>query len=185
MQARPSRKHVRLKEYDYSQAGVYFVTICTAQRACCLSHIEMPDFVGALHEAPVVRLTGIGQIVEQIILSLESRYPAVRVEKYVIMPNHIHLLIQICPVEKRAHRDAPLQDIAEAKNQSNRALLAQIVGYLKMNVSKRVHQIEPQLSIWQSRYHDHIVRDGNDFLRIWQYIDTNPAKWAQDQYYTP
>lgn len=185
METRPRRRPARLAGYDYSQAGVYFVTICTARRICCLSCIETTDRVGALHEAPAVRLTGIGQIVEQVILSLPSRYPALGIKKYVIMPNHVHLLLQIGPPEDRAHRDAPLRAAAEEGKQKRRALLAQVVGYLKMNVSKQVHQTQPQLVLWQSRYYDHIVRDEGDFLRIWQYIDTNPAKWAQDEYYIP
>lgn len=180
----PKRKHVRMRAYDYSQAGVYFVTICTHQRACRLSHVESPGSVGALHEAPAAVLSDIGQIVDMMIRALPERYAAVRVEKYVIMPNHVHLLLRLLYPEPRAHHDAPLRT-GKTEKGSTRALLPQIIGYLKMNTSKEAHKKYPGLQLWQSRYHDHVVRNDGDFLRIWQYIDTNPAKWAEDRYYVP
>ena len=88
-----SRKQLRLPEYDYSTPGAYFVTICTHDRQCILSDI----IVGALHEAPAVtlHLTEIGKIVAQYIEMLPVRYPNLGVAQYVIMPNHIHLLLHI------------------------------------------------------------------------------------------
>ena len=87
----PKRKPMRMPDYDYSSPGAYFVTICTHDRRCILSRIT----VGALHEAPVVSLTEIGQSVKEFIEILPSRYPDLAVDHYVIMPNHIHLLLRI------------------------------------------------------------------------------------------
>ena len=182
----PRRKPLRLTGYDYSQAGVYFVTICTRGRVCCLSQIVPPACVGALHEAPAVILTDMGQIVETMIQSLPRRYPGVTVIKYVIMPNHVHLLLKLPPLDpcERAHHDAPLRP-GRTKNGGSRSLLAKMIGYLKMNVTKEVHNRYPDFQLWQTRYHDHVVRNDADYLRIWNYIDTNPAQWAEDQYYIP
>ncbi len=87
----PKRKRNRLREYDYSQMGVYFVTIC--------AHNKQPIFgtVGAIHESPEnkIQLSSCGVIVESVIIDLEQRYPNVKIDKYVIMPNHIHLMIRL------------------------------------------------------------------------------------------
>ena len=178
------RKPLRLRDYDYSRSGMYFVTICTKDRVCCLSRVEAPGSVGALHEAPVITLTDLGRIVDKMIVSLPKRYPGVQIEKYVVMPNHIHLLLRLPAPETGAHRDAPLP-AGKTEKGGTRALLAQIVGYLKMNASKETHAKYPGLQLWQSRFHDHVVRNEADCLRIWNYIDANPAKWAEDKYYVP
>ena len=96
----PKRKHVRLKNYDYSRNGIYFVTICTQNRRCILSQIVLPRVVGAemigRGLAPAApRLTVCGRLVEEELTALMVRYPSVWIEKYVIMPNHIHALIYL------------------------------------------------------------------------------------------
>ena len=166
----PKRKIIRLPEFDYG-AGAYFVTICTHQRRCFLSHIS----VGALHEAPAayVELTPIGKIVQAQIDLLPSRYPNLSVIHSVVMPNHVHLLLEIRA--ERALREAPLRD--------KRSALSKVVGYLKMNSSKQIHTIAPNLKTWQRSYHEHVIRNEQDYHEIWNYIDGNPAKWAEDRYY--
>ncbi len=170
----PKRKQIRLRDYDYSSSGAYFVTICTHDRRCILSDIA----VGALHEAPAisVRLTQLGQIVDETIRSLPERYSDLAVDQYVVMPNHIHLLLRI--KAERALREAPLRE------NGTRSLLAKAVGYLKMNSSKRIHEIKPEMQVWQRSYHEHVIRNEEDYRQIWEYIDTNPARWAEDRYYS-
>ncbi len=173
--ALPTRKSARLKNYDYSQSGAYFITICTADRRCILSRIVDARAVGALHEAPAVELTRYGRIADQLIGTLPERY-GITVEKYVIMPNHIHLLIFVNDAANvRAIRESPLQ---------SRSLVSKIVGYLKMTVSKEIHRISPGMSVWQRSYYDHVVRDENDFLEIWNYIEGNPSKWNSDRFFS-
>ncbi len=169
----PKRKPLRLPEHDYSSPGAYFVTICTYDRRCILSRIT----VGALHEAPAVSLqfTEIGQIVKEFIEMLPSRYPNLTVENSVIMPNHIHLLLRIDA--ERALREAPL------RTDKGRSLLAKAIGFLKMNSSKRFHQKYPEQELWQRSFHEHVVRNENDYREIWAYIDENPVRWAEDRYY--
>ena len=170
--ALPQRKPTRLKAYDYSTPGAYFVTICTEDRKCILSDIT----VGAIHESPAVHLTAAGICVQRVIEELSIRYPAVHVDKYVIMPNHIHLLLSVSG--ERAIRESPLQ------SGRKRSLLDQAIGFLRMNSSKQIHVLCPDLVVWQRSYHDHVIRGEADYREIWQYIDTNPARWAEDRYYS-
>ncbi len=105
----PKRKQIRLPEYDYSSAGAYFVTICTHEKRRILSDIV----VEAIHESPAaeVRLTPAGEIVRKVLDSLPKRYSNLRIDHFVIMPNHIHLLVQV--TGERALREAPLQTRAD------------------------------------------------------------------------
>jgi len=165
----PKRKPTRLKGYDYSQNGAYFITICTHGKKYLLSNI-----VGAIHELPENKLTQYGECVEQIIGILPDRFD-VSIPKYVIMPNHIHLIIEIINDNKeRAIHELPLQN--------NRSVIDKIVGFLKMNVSKKMHNKYPD-KIWQRSYHDHIIRGEKDYQKIWKYIDTNVIKWEMDCFY--
>ncbi len=97
------------------------------------------------------------------------------IPKYVIMPNHIHLIIEINnDNEQRAIRESPLQ--------YHRSVIDKMVGFLKMNVSKKIHNTYSD-KIWQKSYHDHIIRGEKDYQKIWEYIDTNPLKRELDCFY--
>ncbi len=167
--ALPKRKPTRLKGYDYSTPGAYFITICAHNRKCLFSNI-----VGAIHELPKNKLTQYGKFVEQIIKILPDRFN-VSIHKYVVMPNHIHLIIEINNSnEKRAIRESPLQ--------YHRSVIDKMVGFLKMNVSKKIHNTYNE-KIWQRSYHDHIIRGEKDYQKIWEYIDTNVIRWENDCFY--
>jgi len=120
--------------------------------------------------------------VQKVLDILPTRYPNLIVDKSVIMPNHIHLLLRI--TEERAIRESPLQE-GEGFSQprQGRFLLDMAVGFLKMNSSKQIHALCPGLTVWQRSYHDHVIRNENDYLEIWNYIDTNPARWREDCFY--
>ena len=166
----PRRKTTRLKNYDYSTPGAYFITICTHNRKCLLS-----DIVGAMHESPENILTQHGQITKNIIEQLPKRFN-VEIPKYTIMPNHIHLIITLkYDTQMRAIHESPLRD--------ERSLISKIIGYLKMNVSKEVHAICPQEKIWQRGFHDHIIRNQDDYKNIYEYIETNVIRWDKDCFY--
>ena len=133
------------------------------------------NIVGAIHELPENKLTQYGEIVKQIIEILPDRFN-VSIPKYVIMPNHIHMIIEIKnDTEKRAIRESPLQ--------YNRSVIDKLAGFLKMNVSKKMHNTYNG-KMWQRPYHDHIIRDEKDYNEIWQYIDTNVHRWEKDCFYT-
>ena len=166
----PERKPTRLKNYDYSSPGAYFVTICTQNRRCVFSDI----IVGAIHESPVAELTEYGKIADTTIKKLNSRFN-VKIPKYVIMPNHIHMIIEITnPENIGAIRESPLQ---------SRSLISKIIGYMKMNISKEIHKINPDEKLWQRSFHDHIIRGDKDYDKIWEYIDTNVLRWEMDCFY--
>lgn len=148
-----SRKPNRLKNYDYSSQGAYFITICTLDRKCILSRIVGGDAL----IAPQTNLTHCGEIARKYIESMPG------IDKYVIMPNHIHLLIAI---------DGPMKASAPTISVPN------LIRSFKVLVSKEIGQ-----SIWQRSYHDHIIRDEEDYLNHLQYIENNPAKWSEDNYY--
>ena len=158
--AGPERKRNRLEGYDYSQAGYYFVTICAANRAEILGKV-----CRGAHCAPAyTRLSESGRAVDAAILQIPKHHPSVRVDKYVIMPNHVHLILVLGETGGRAMR-APT--------------ISGIVRGMKEAVTKSLGD-----QIWQKSYYDHIIRNQADYLRIWEYIDTNPAKWREDCYYT-
>ena len=163
--ALPKRKPTRLKQFDYSQNGYYFITICTHNRKNLFCNI-----VGAIHESPEIKLNLNGKIVDKYINKLKIRF-GLDIDKYVIMPNHIHLIIVI---GERAIRESPLQ---------KRSLISKAVGFLKMNVSRDIHNTGYLKPVWQRSFHDHIIRKEKDYLKIWNYIDTNPQKWREDCFY--
>ncbi len=157
----PKRKHPRLKGYDYSQNGCYFITVCTKDRRKVLGEV-----VGRADlSPPIIKLSKYGSIVEELIQAIPNHYEYVSLHKYVVMPNHIHILLMIDRPDDGGLRSA-------------RPTVQTIIHALKALVSKRVGG-----SIWQNGFHDHIIRDEADYLNHWQYIDTNPAKWSEDEYY--
>lgn len=158
MEDKPIRKNLRLKEYNYSDAGYYFVTLCLKDRKCLFG-----DFVGRdVPGAPQMRYSEYGVIANDRINTI-SEY----VDKYVIMPNHIHIILQI----NNSGSGAP-----GTSRPTNR--LSSIVGYYKKLVNKQIG-----FNVWQASYYDHIIRNEQDYLRICEYIDTNPLKWETDKYY--
>ena len=159
----PKRKSPRLKEYDYSTPGAYFITICTAGRKCILSDIT----VGEGLAPPETKLSAIGQIVAEQILDLSRRYPSVSVDKYVIMPNHVHLLISLAAgeISGGASPSPTVMDIVRAMKS------------ISARQCSMFFRIKP---LWQRSFHEHVIRNERDYLEIWQYIDNNPAHWAED-----
>ena len=155
----PNRKPTRLKNYDYSNEGAYFITICTYKKQKLLC-----DIVGeGLCALPSIKLTTIGEIVKQSIEYIDSNYEGVLVDKYIIMPNHIHLIINN---QTGGHGDPPLQ-------------VYDIIGRFKSFTDNKYGD-----TLWQRSFHDHIIRGEKDYLKIWNYIDTNPQKWKEDCFYT-
>ena len=159
----PKRKPNRLKNFDYSQNGIYFVTICTKGKEKLLCNIVG----GGVLDAPHIRLSLFGKIVDRQINIMNSIYHNIKAEKYVIMPNHIHLLINVCNENGTSGTPSPTNSVIPA-----------FVSTLKRLCNKKAG-----CNIFQRSYHDHIIRDEADYLIIWNYIDTNPAKWQEDCFY--
>ncbi len=158
----PKRKPTRLKDYDYSTPGTYFITICVKERKAVLSKI----IVGASIARPKeIHLTQYGKIVETAINNIPKHYPIISVDNYVIMPDHIHLLLRIHCDENGLPMVAPT---INRVIQQTKGIIAKQIGF----------------SIWQKSYNDHIIRCLDDYRNIWEYIDNNPAKWEEDSLYS-
>ena len=161
------RKQNRLPEFDYSQNGAYFITICTrGKQKIFWIDDKSQNSVGADIIRPHDKLNDLGLIVECAIEQITEYYPNTMIDKYVIMPNHVHILMRIENDEFNGRIiSAPTISI--------------IIGQMKRWVSKQIGY-----PIWQKSFHDHVIRNEADYQRIWQYIDTNPIKWELDCYCT-
>ena len=155
-----NRKQLRLNNYDYSNNGAYFITVCTQGRRNILSRIIVGE---GFHPLPIVELTKIGIEIENTINFINDNYRNVFIEKYVIMPNHIHLILYLGYENLGGHGNPPLQKI-----------VGQLKSFTTMNYGK---------ILWQRSYYDHIIRNENEYAEIWNYIDSNPYKWLEDEYF--
>lgn len=146
----PSRKYPRLKNFDYSAGGVFCVTICTKEKAKLFGYVDVAS--AAMH------LSELGALVQAQIDRIPQAYPGTILWNRVVMPNHLHILLQIPP-------EAPVSLFSVVRG--TKSLVTRTIGY----------------SIWQASFYEHVVRNEADALRFWKYIDENPAKWALDPYY--
>ncbi len=163
----PKRKPTRLQNYDYSSDGGYFITICTHNRKCILS-----DIVGdGVYDIPQINLTEYGKILEKYIVFMSTKYDNISIDKYVIMPNHIHLIIKI---ENKSHIG-----MSQAPYPTANAIIPKFISLFKRYCNREIGN-----NIFQRSFHDHIIRGEQDYLKIWSYIDTNPQKWNEDKFYT-
>ena len=158
---KPQRKPNRIAGYDYSQSGAYFVTICTQDRKKILSKINVGTPLPGCPQKPCVELLWHGEIADQYIRQIDAFYAHLSVDQYIIMPDHIHLLITIHDGHSRT--GVPMRT----------SEIARFVGTLKRFCNKEYGE-----NIWQSRYYDHVIRNQQDYNEIWEYIENNPTKWA-------
>ena len=156
------RKRIRLENYDYSTDGAYFITLCTQGRQCILSKVSDGDGVSP----PAIELTELGETAKEQILALSSRFPAISVDKYIIMPNHIHVLLSI-------H--------STAGGASPAPTIPAVVGAYKSITTRLCNKKRQIGKLFQRSYYDHVVRDENDYRAIWEYIDSNAQKWHEDK----
>ena len=122
--------------------------------------------VGAATCRPFVALSDTGQIVDKSINNINNIYPNILVDKYVIMPNHVHLILTITPTDSGRQVAAPTRT------------LQTVVGNMK-----RYASVQCGFSLWQKSFHDHIIRTDDEYRRIWRYIDENPLLWTDDIYF--
>lgn len=163
------RKLNRLTNFDYSWNGLYFITICTKDRIRYLSDIR--DVGNAALGVPIIKLTEYGEIVDNNIKKINDIYRYVAVTKYVIMPDHIHMILFISDYEDKSVNCGTPWAAFPTKN------VSQIINGLKSISTKQIG-----FSIWQKSFHDHIIRNEREFLEICNYIDNNPINWVNDIY---
>ena len=152
----PQRKPNRLKDYDYSLEGAYFVTICVK---------NMREILGKIVNEQLV-LSEYGLVIEREIECISRIRKECFVEKFVVMPNHIHMILHI--VGDDGNRPARIRGNSVSNMvQGFKGAVTRQIGY----------------SIWQRSYYDRIIRNDDEYQKIWEYIDTNPANWNEDEYY--
>ena len=167
MEKLPNRKHPRLDEFDYSADGAYFVTICTQGRKCVLSQIVGRGLAPA--ETSAVEHTTFGKIAEKQLLLLEERYPYLKVDQYVIMPNHIHAVLI-------------LND--QAAGASPRPTVMDIICAYKSLTTRECKKAGFSEKLFQTSFHEHIIRGRQDYEEIVRYVYENPTRWYYDELYT-
>ena len=158
----PKRKQNRLQSYDYSSCGAYFITICTAKRYNHFWQNETDAAVGASIARPrEIELSQYGKTVDEAVKNISVIYPSVSVDHYIIMPDHIHLLLSIRADENGRPMVAPT--------------VSRIVQQLKGYVTKRIGR-----PIWQKLFYDHIIRSKEDYNEHLKYIYENPMSIQYD-----
>lgn len=156
----PNRKNIRLKNFDYSQTGYYFITICSKDKNNIFWNVGA-SFAGP-HQQD--HLSDIGQIIDLEINNINNIYETyVEINNYVIMPNHIHMIIIIY------NKDGENSQVPK---------ISRIIQQFKGSISKQVG-----LPIWQKSFYDHIIRNQTEYEKINEYIENNPLKWEEDKYY--
>ena len=169
------RKSIRLKNYDYSKEGLYFITICTHNKEALFGEINNDIIVvGAGYSCPNIELTKIGEIIKKQYCELGKYFDNIKCNEYIIMPNHFHCIIEIVVGGK----PPPLQ-----KNN-----LGNIIGYFKFQTTKKYNELMnikngKYLKLWQRNYYENIIRNNETHQKVIEYIKTNPLKWQDDKYY--
>ena len=178
---RPVRKDIRLGNYDYSRNGAYFVTICTKDKMCIFwqnndkytalkADTDNPS-VGAHSVRPrcesKIRLSEFGIAVKKSFKTVAAYYPMIHFDRYVIMPNHIHAIIRINASNVIGGRTecAPT--------------LSQVIKNFKENVTRNIG-----FSVWQRSFYDRIIRNEQEYRAFWEYIETNPMTWENDELFS-
>ena len=188
----PKRKRNRLKDHDYSEPGSYFVTICTHDRKPVLSRIIINDALdGGItvgdgspvpnsesREAPVCKLTNLGKAALYYIAQIPIKYPTVSVDEYIIMPNHIHMVLTLS-----SPRAALPTEGGGTGNPS--PTLGNIIGWFKYQTTVQINLLNksPGAKVFQRSFYDHIIRDGSEYWTLRKCVSENPAEWRRDMLY--
>lgn len=145
---KPQRKNIRLKYYDYTTEGMYFITICIKDRKNILGNIKDEK----------IKLTETGEIVKKYIQTVEKIYKNIKVDEYIVMPNHIHIIMQVF--------------------NKNDISISRIVKQYKGYITKEIGQ-----SIWQKSFYEHIIRSEEEYYVIKEYVKNNIINWQKDKYF--
>ncbi len=163
------RKTIRIRDYDYSSPGSYFVTICAYKKECLFGEIKN-----------IVKLNQLGIIVQNEWIKTEKIRKEITLDEYVIMPNHMHAIIRI-----NRRGDRPVAPTVVKPGPRSKTIGAMIAGF-KSAVTTQINQIRktPMCPVWQRNYYEHVIRDEKDLSYIREYVVNNPKYWAYDEYYT-
>ena len=165
-------RSIRLKGYTYSEAGLYFVTICTRSHVCLFGKVRQGEMI----------LNEYGGIAEQCLLAIPDHFPDAKIHQFVVMPNHIHCIIEITV---RANDSSPVRanDYSPLPPHGTSKTIGSIVRGFKIGVTKWFRENTDIHTVWQRNYYEHIIRNERSLYQISEYIQTNPLKWQDDKYY--
>ena len=176
--ARHHRRSIRLRGYDYTRPGAYFVTLCVQHR----DHLFGEVVNGKM------RLNESGRIAAECWEWLGTQYPYVELDEWVVMPNHLHGIIVVHADNHVPCRDAsrrvPTDGTTGPRTTPVKIKpLGQLIGVFKTISTPRINELRdmPGISVWQHNYHEHIIRNAMDLNRIREYILNNPRKWDLDR----
>jgi REP element-mobilizing transposase RayT len=188
-----NRKRNRMQGFDYSKDAIYFITSCTKNR---IHHF------GEIMDGKM-QLNDFGEIAKNQLEWLEKQYPYIELHNYIVMPNHIHILMEINRVAGSGrdltnnngdltnnngdltNNDLGTDNVGTGRDLSLRQKIksiSSIMGAYKTTTSKQIHLLENHEFSWQRSFHDHIVRNENSFHNIYNYITDNPSKWKEDTF---
>ena len=183
------RKSIRLQGYDYSQNGLYFITICTHNRECLFG--EIIDKKMILNDA--------GKIADECWLKIPEHFPNAVLHEHVVMPNHVHGIIELANVAAAPRPDVGVQNFEPVpspnfeplpspspQNQFQHIIprsIGSIVRGYKIGVTKFFRNNTDIYDVWQGNYHEHIIRSEQSYWRISEYIINNPDVWENDKFY--
>lgn len=172
------RSSIRLKDYDYSTAGAYFVTICTFKRACIFGKILDGE----------MRMNGVGHVVKKWSLKLGDKFPSVETDAYIIMPSHMHGIVRIVGGDPCVRPDSgTAMEALHEEGARVGAPLPRIVQWFKtmtanqyLRLVKNPRRMSFPGRLWQRNYYEHVIRNETDLNAIRQYIEANPSRWQDD-----
>jgi REP element-mobilizing transposase RayT len=162
-----SRRPIRLRHYDYSQTGWYFVTICTKDKEWSFGRCSSEG----------IALSDIGRIAERHLVEIPDHYPPAMIDRYVVMPNHVHGIIAIQPVG--APHVVPAEPHLNTFSKAIRNSLSVIIQQYKSTVKRWCNKNAFPHFQWQSRFYEHVIRNEDDLKDIRNYIKNNPLRWIE------
>jgi putative transposase len=172
------KKSIRLAGFDYSSEALYFITICIKDKRCLFGYIENEKMC----------FTDIGRVAHDAMMKIPEHFPHATLHEFVIMPNHLHAIIEIkSPPVRTGHVPSPEYanymrppDLIPGPKPGS---VPVIIQQYKATIKRWCNKNNRAYFEWQSRYHDHIIRSSDEYARIAFYIEDNPAKWQEDKFY--
>ena len=203
------RRSIRLKGYDYSKAGLYFITICCQNRICRFGKIVVTENI------PTMKLNDAGKMVDEQWLEMVERFPNIELHEYIIMPNHFHCILEILSMDKIENTDIQRND-TEKKGRprgyaptgpsqtntpqtntqtddgkpKNKTIGDMMDAFKSIVTVEYIHGVKNKGwdrfdgKLFQRDYYEHIIRDEEEYQRISDYIINNPSKWKDDKFYS-
>lgn len=171
----PERRSIRLRGYDYTSAGLYYVTLCVTGRECIFGTVRKGS----------VALSPLGRMVELRWQKLPSFFPNLALDEFVMMPNHLHGILYLAPdeIEVKSPPQPPVRDIFSSGRPcgTRSGSLGAVIQNLKSSTARALNSQLGGNRPWQRNYHEHIIRDADELDRIRTYIRQNPARWNDDE----